>query len=173
MDGYKRTVDIPMVDHDDTHFFTYIDDKNICHGDSGGGAIVELVDGTRMLTGVNSYGLDVETGEYYGCDVDGAGAAAARVDTALDWIQSYTGTITCTSDAPTACPDGTDWDGEDCIDRKPSGAAPSAGSGSGSGGAGPLDIKLACSSAGDRGLRGGLALGRLSFIGLLRRRPTR
>ena len=171
MDGHKRTVSIPMYDHNRTHFFTYVEDRNICHGDSGGGAIIELADGTRMLTGVNSYGLDVEDGGYYGCDVDGAGAAAARVDTALDWIQAYTGDITCDSNAPLACPEGTRWDGAECADEAPTSSFPGVDAGAGDAESEEDDRpELACSSTGSRGLGGAAALSLLSLFGLARRR---
>jgi len=177
MDGYKRTVAIPMVGHNSTHFFTYVENKNICHGDSGGGAIVELTDGTRMLTGVNSYGLDVETGEYYGCDVEGAGAAAARVDIALDWILPYTGDITCDSSDPIECPDGTSWNGEECVKEGTTPTTPTGSSnGDSDGGSlsdgGGVKVGCACSSAGNNGVGGGIALALLSLLGLVRRRQS-
>ena len=170
MDGYKRTVTIPMVGHNSTHFFTYVEDKNICHGDSGGGAIVELTDGTRMLTGVNSYGFDVETGDYYGCDVEGAGAAAARVDVALDWILPHTGDITCGAPDVPECPDGSRWDGEDCVEieiTEHSDDSESSEHSSLSEGK-SLEVGCACSASGNTG--GGLAIALLSALGLVVRR---
>ena len=88
--GVKRTVTVPVVDHDTTHIITYADGQNICSGDSGGAAIVELEDGRRMLAGVNSYGFNIYGGSL-DCDTDGAAGAAARVDAALPWITQYTG----------------------------------------------------------------------------------
>jgi MYXO-CTERM domain-containing protein len=157
MDGYKRTVTIPIVTHNTTHVFTYADGRNICHGDSGGGAIVEREDGSRMLTGVNSYGWDVETGEYYGCDVEGAGAAAARVDVALDWILPFTGDITCDV-APAVDPE-TPETPED----KPT---TSLGEGSSD------DVKVGCSCSSGGSATGGMALALLSLLGLVRRRQS-
>lgn len=159
MDGYKRTVTIPIVTHNATHVFTYADGKNICHGDSGGGAIVEREDGTRVLTGVNSYGWDVETGEYYGCDVEGAGAAAARVDVALDWILPFTGDITCDV-APAVDPVSRE------TPRGEGKPATTLGGDSSDG------VKASCSCSSGGSVTGGMALALLSLLGLARRRKS-
>ncbi len=166
MDGYKRTVTIPMVSHNSTHFFTYAENKNICHGDSGGGAIVELNDGTRMLTGVNSYGWDVETGEYYGCDVEGAGAAAARVDVALDWILPITGDVTCDFSSTPECPEGTTWNGEDC-EEDPDEPTPDLEDTDSL--TDDADVKVGCGCATGGGAAGSIMLALLSLLGLVRR----
>ena len=133
---------------------------------SGGGAIVELNDGTRMLTGVNSYGWDVETGEYYGCDVEGAGAAAARVDVALDWILPITGDVTCDFSSTPECPEGTTWNGEDC-EEDPDEPTPDLEDTDSL--TDDADVKVGCGCATGGGAAGSIMLALLSLLGLVRR----
>ncbi len=77
VDGLKRYADIPYAGFYDDLIFGYDPEQNICHGDSGGAALVDEGGGWR-LAGVNSFGGACPGGEN----------AAVRVDRYLPWLDS-------------------------------------------------------------------------------------
>ena len=89
--GVKRTVDVPYYSYDSTVIYTYSGDsgtiQNICSGDSGGAALMTL-GGVQKLVGANSFGFNLYGGEA-DCDRRGAAAGSSRVDSQMDFINTY------------------------------------------------------------------------------------
>lgn len=92
-EGTKRTVDVMLADRDTNFIYTYTDEakvENVCPGDSGGAALMLREDGKYELVGVNSFVFSWTGGADYSCDKDtDSGAAAQRVDQAIDWLENY------------------------------------------------------------------------------------
>ncbi|MCP4805354.1 MAG: trypsin-like serine protease [Proteobacteria bacterium] len=92
-EGVKRTVDVRLNDKDGDFIYTSTDEgkvENVCPGDSGGAALMLRDDGKYELVGVNSFVFSWSGGADYSCDKDTqSGAAAQRVDKALDWLENY------------------------------------------------------------------------------------
>jgi uncharacterized protein (TIGR03382 family) len=88
--GIRRTVNVPYLSYDANFVYTYdgVGDKNICSGDSGGGALHKNSDGDWTIVGVNSFGFDRNGGQPH-CSGAGAAAGATRVDRNLGWISNY------------------------------------------------------------------------------------
>ena len=87
--GVKRTADVPVYYVTYYHVYTYdgVDYKNICSGDSGG-AMLYPEDGMYKLVGANSFGFNLYGGQPT-CEGEGSASAATRVDTSLDWLESF------------------------------------------------------------------------------------
>ena len=86
--GVKPTAAMPIHSYDSG--FVYSRDtgegQNICYGDSGGAALLEVEPGVYELTGVNSHVFGVL---YSGWMCEGGGSGATRVDAHMDWIRGY------------------------------------------------------------------------------------
>lgn len=78
----KRVVDVPLVDFDTSLMHTQddVDDKNACHGDSGGPVMRLYEDGTYSVAGIVDFG---------GASCLRGGAYSARVDNYMDFIDEY------------------------------------------------------------------------------------
>ncbi len=158
--GVKHTVSVPTGELTDTVLTTYDPSgRNICNGDSGGAALMADDDGNYWLVGINSFGYDVY-GRAPHCGGDGAAGGATRADAYVDWMCSLLG--------------------EDCVgsgsvteglstDNGPIPGAPgeAGGSHSGAGGRPVVQTSATCSTTGSSG---GLGLGLLALLGLVRRR---
>lgn len=83
--GYKRTVEVDLVEYDTTHLFTYESGKNVCSGDSGGPALM-WENGAWKIVGVNSY-VYAQSGDP--CTGSYAVGASTRVDAFYDWVLDY------------------------------------------------------------------------------------
>ena len=92
-EGVRRTVDVRLNDKDGDFIYTATDEgkvENVCPGDSGGAALMLREDGKYELVGVNSFVFSWSGGSDYSCDKDTqSGAAAQRVDKALDWLENF------------------------------------------------------------------------------------
>jgi MYXO-CTERM domain-containing protein len=89
--GKKRTVDVPFYTYDSSFIYTYSGDSgtiyNICSGDSGGAALMEL-GGETKLVGANSFGFNINGGQP-DCNKRGAAAGATRIDAYWSWLTTY------------------------------------------------------------------------------------
>ena len=170
--GVKRTVKEPVVGVEPVYFFTDREGTNICRGDSGGAAIVEMTDGTRMLTGVTSFTAQLGNGASDNCEADGVVSAGARIDAALDWILSYTGDVTCEVSDDADFPDffqtiDTVEDDDNVIDLGPGGG--DFGGVDGSSGSSTLGGEAKAMGCSVTGAGGGFFLSLISLLGLIRR----
>jgi hypothetical protein len=85
--GVKRVTNIPIYDSTEHVLYAYDSVQNLCSGDSGGGGIrQDQTTGQWELVSVNSFVYAVQSGS---TSCVGGGSGSARVDTALDWIESY------------------------------------------------------------------------------------
>lgn len=86
-DMRKRMVDLPLYAYDSKIMVTYDtqNNKNACHGDSGGPVLRLYSDGTYAEAGIVNYSYGSRTGS-----CENAGVANARVDYYLSWIQGFT-----------------------------------------------------------------------------------
>ena len=113
--GVRRTVDVPLYSIDNRFLYTYhgdtSDPKNVCSGDSGGAALVE-VDGELVLAGVNSFVY----GDGASSDACMGYGAATRVDTHVDWIAEYVDLSEGDSDTDTDADSDTDTDADSDTD---------------------------------------------------------
>jgi secreted trypsin-like serine protease len=87
--GTKRYAWMPVVEYDS--FFIYSldleDDQNLCSGDSGGASMQEA-GGAYEVVGVNSFVFAYSSRSTV---CEGGGAAVARVDRYIDWIEEVSG----------------------------------------------------------------------------------
>lgn len=90
--GTRRTVDVPLYYKDAQFLYTYYEGsgaaRNVCPGDSGGGALWQRPDGQWELIGTNSFVWDLDGGEP-SCHSGKPGAAATRIDKNLDFLSTY------------------------------------------------------------------------------------
>lgn len=89
--GIRRYVNVPFVGVSDDFNYTYYGGsgqvKNICSGDSGGGALMKFSD-EYALIGPNSFTYNVNGGSP-SCDGSGAAGASTRTDAYWSWITQY------------------------------------------------------------------------------------
>ncbi|MFZ5481225.1 MAG: S1 family peptidase, partial [Myxococcota bacterium] len=85
----KRTADLPLYDYDSQmlYFWDTSDGQGTCSGDSGGPAFELSGSDVYEVSGVLSYGADVDRDGQY-CDDYSSGFT--RVDAYLSWIEGYT-----------------------------------------------------------------------------------
>ena len=82
--GHKRYAVIPIYDISNSYFRAYDSEKNLCSGDSGGGGLLQDEDGNWTVVGVNSFVFPVQGNT----SCRGGGSGSARVDVAMEWIDS-------------------------------------------------------------------------------------
>ena len=85
--GVKRYTEIPIVDVNPFVMTAYDTEQNLCQGDSGGGGLLQdAATGRWEIISVNSYVFNVQSST---TACVGGGSGSARVDSALDWIESH------------------------------------------------------------------------------------
>jgi MYXO-CTERM domain-containing protein len=89
--GTKRLARMPLAGFDSYYLYAVDedDDQNLCSGDSGGATLVEGLDGSVELVGVNSFVFNPDSPTP---TCVGGGAGAARVDLYLTWIDNVLAT---------------------------------------------------------------------------------
>jgi MYXO-CTERM domain-containing protein len=83
--GTKRTVEVPLYQFDDHWIYTYDQGHNMCWGDSGGAAFID-VEGQLVLAGIMSW-VSSWDDQDYPCTT--GWGSSVRIDTVMDWIDEH------------------------------------------------------------------------------------
>ncbi len=83
--GTKRAVTVPFYQFDQHWMYTWDKGHNMCWGDSGGPAYVEMENGV-VVAGVISW-VGTWYDDQYPCST--GWGSSTRIDTVLDWIEEY------------------------------------------------------------------------------------
>ncbi len=83
--GTKRTVEVPLYQFDEHWLYTYDQGHNMCWGDSGGAAFIDM-EGERVLAGIMSW-VSSWDDQDYPCTT--GWGSSVRIDTVMDWIDEH------------------------------------------------------------------------------------